>query len=50
MHALIGSAGFCLLTVAAGLQAQTLDTRIGPISKDGELGAHSSLTLCIYKE
>lgn len=47
MHALIRGAGFSLLALAAscgvGVHAQTLDTRIGPITMEGELPAHSEI-------
>lgn len=41
MHALLRSAGFSLLALTAS--AHALDTRIGPITMEGELPAHSEI-------
>ncbi|NMX60122.1 DUF1254 domain-containing protein [Pseudomonas sp. WS 5059] len=47
MQALMRNAGFTLLALSAscgvGVHAQTLDTRIGPITMEGELPAHSEI-------
>lgn len=43
MHALIRSAAFSLLALTTGVQAQTLNTRIGPMTMEGDLPAHGEI-------